>query len=161
MISAVDLLKGIAVGTGMTNICVEGANGGLHTNYEGKAQAAADALLKDGFDFVYVHVEAPDEMGHQGSLEKKIQAIEYLDERVIRPIREALDAAGEPYRLLVLPDHPTPVRVRTHTSDPIPYLLYNSEKELRRIGAYNEREAEESGVVVERGYELIRKLFGE
>ena len=161
MISAVDLLKGIAVGTGMTNICVEGANGGLHTNYEGKAQAAADALLKDGFDFVYVHVEAPDEMGHQGSLEKKIQAIEYLDERVIRPIREALDAAGEPYRLLVLPDHPTPVRVRTHTSDPIPYLLYDSEKELRRIGAYNEREAEESGVVVERGYELIRKLFGE
>lgn len=161
MISAVDLLKGIAVGTGMTNICVEGANGGLHTNYEGKAQAAADALLKDGFDFVYVHVEAPDEMGHQGSLEKKIQAIEYLDERVIRPIREALDAAGEPYRLLVLPDHPTPIRVRTHTSDPVPYLLYNSEKELRRIGAYNEREAEESGIVVEQGYELIRKLFGE
>lgn len=161
MISAVDLLKGIAVGTGMTNICVEGANGGLHTNYEGKAQAAADALLKDGFDFVYVHVEAPDEMGHQGSLEKKIQAIEYLDERVIRPIREALDAAGEPYRLLVLPDHPTPIRVRTHTSDPVPYLLYNSEKELRRIGAYNEREAEESGIVVEQGYELIRKLLGE
>ncbi len=161
MISAVDLLKGIAVGTGMTNICVEGANGGLHTNYEGKAQAAADALLKDGFDFVYVHVEAPDEMGHQGSLEKKIQAIEYLDERVIRPIREALDAAGEPYRLLVLPDHPTPIRVWTHTSDPVPYLLYNSEKELRRIGAYNEREAEESGIVVEQGYELIRKLFGE
>ena len=161
MISAVDLLKGIAVGTGMTNICVEGANGGLHTNYEGKAQAAADALLKDGFDFVYVHVEAPDEMGHQGSLEKKVRAIEYLDERVIRPIREALDAAGEPYRLLVLPDHPTPIRVRTHTSDPVPYLLYNSEKELRRIGAYNEREAEESGIVVEQGYELIRKLFGE
>ena len=161
MISAVDLLKGIAVGTGMTNIFVEGANGGLHTNYEGKAQAAADALLKDGFDFVYVHVEAPDEMGHQGSLEKKVRAIEYLDERVIRPIREALDAAGEPYRLLVLPDHPTPIRVRTHTSDPVPYLLYNSEKELRRIGAYNEREAEESGIVVEQGYELIRKLFGE
>ena len=117
--------------------------------------------MKDGFDFVYVHVEAPDEMGHQGSLEKKVRAIEYLDERVIRPIREALDAAGEPYRLLVLPDHPTPIRVRTHTSDPVPYLLYNSEKELRRIGAYNEREAEESGIVVEQGYELIRKLFGE
>lgn len=159
MISAVDLLKGIAVGTGMTNIHVEGANGGLHTNYEGKAQAAADALLKDGFDFVYVHVEAPDEMGHQGSVEKKIQAIEYLDERVIRPIREALDASGEPYRLLVLPDHPTPIQVRTHTSAPIPYLLYNSEKELRRIGAYNEREAKESGILVEYGYELIQRLF--
>lgn len=159
MISAVDLLKGIAVGTGMTNISVEGANGGLHTNYEGKAQAAADALLKDGFDFVYIHVEAPDEMGHQGSTEKKIQAIEYLDERVIRIVREALDQAKEPYRLLVLPDHPTPIRVRTHTSDPVPYLLYDSEKELRRIGAYNEREAKESGIVVEHGYELIEKLF--
>ena len=159
MISAVDLLKGIAVGTGMTNISVKGANGGLHTNYEGKAQAAVDALLKDGFDFVYIHVEAPDEMGHQGSVEKKVQAIEYLDERVIRIIREALDQSGEPYRLLVLPDHPTPIRVRTHTSDPIPYLLYDSERELRRIGAYNEREAEESGLIVEHGYELIEKLF--
>lgn len=161
MISAVDLLKGIAVGTGMTNISVEGANGGLHTNYEGKAQAAVDALLKDGFDFVYIHVEAPDEMGHQGSVEKKIQAIEYLDDRVIRIIREALDRSGEPYRLLVLPDHPTPIRVRTHTSDPIPYLLYDSGKELRRIGAYNEREAKISGLVVEHGYELIEKLFRE
>lgn len=159
MISAVDLLKGIAVGTGMTNIHVEGANGGLHTNYEGKAQAAVDALLRDGFDFVYVHVEAPDEMGHQGSVEKKIQAIEYLDERIIGPIRKALDQSGEPYRLLVLPDHPTPIRVRTHTSDPIPYLLYDSEKELRRIGAYNEREAEISGTLVEQGYELIARLF--
>lgn len=161
MISAVDLLKGIAVGTGMTNISVKGANGGLHTNYEGKAQAAVDALLKDGFDFVYIHVEAPDEMGHQGSTEKKIQAIEYLDERVIRIVREALDQSGEPYRLLVLPDHPTPIRVRTHTSDPIPYLLYDSERELRRIGAYNEKEAKESGLVVEQGYKLIEKLFGE
>lgn len=161
MISAVDLLKGIAVGTGMTNISVKGANGGLHTNYEGKAQAAVDALLKDGFDFVYIHVEAPDEMGHQGSTEKKIQAIEYLDERVIRIVREALDQSGEPYRLLVLPDHPTPICVRTHTSDPIPYLLYDSKKELRRIGAYNEREAKESGFVVEQGYKLIEKLFGE
>lgn len=161
MISAVDLLKGIAVGTGMTNISVKGANGGLHTNYEGKARAAVDALLKDGFDFVYIHVEAPDEMGHQGSTEKKVQAIEYLDERVIRIVREALDQSGEPYRLLVLPDHPTPIRVRTHTSDPIPYLLYDSKKELRRIGAYNEKEAKESGFVVKQGYELIEKLFGE
>lgn len=161
MISAVDLLKGIAVGTGMTNISVKGANGGLHTNYEGKARAAVDALLKDEFDFVYIHVEAPDEMGHQGSTEKKIQAIEYLDERVIRIVREALDQSGEPYRLLVLPDHPTPIRVRTHTSEPIPYLLYDSERELRRIGAYNEREAKESKIVVEHGYKLIEKLFGE
>lgn len=159
MISAVDLLKGIAVGTGMTNIHVEGANGGLHTNYEGKAQAAVDALLKDGFDFVYVHVEAPDEMGHQGSVERKVQAIEYLDEKVIRPVREALDQSGEPYRLMVLPDHPTPICLRTHTSDPVPYLLYDSEKEMRRFGAYNEEEAKESGIVVEHGYKLIEQLF--
>ena len=108
MISAVDLLKGIAVGAGMTNIQVEGANGQLHTNYEGKAQAAADALLKDGFDFVYVHVEAPDEMGHQGSVERKVQAVEYLDQRLIKPLKETLDASGEAYRMMVLPDHPTP-----------------------------------------------------
>jgi len=159
MISAVDLLKGIAVGAGMTNIEVEGANGQLHTNYEGKAQAAADALLKDGYDFVYVHVEAPDEMGHQGSVERKVQAIEYLDQRVIKNIKEALDASGESYRLMVLPDHPTPIRVRTHTSDPIPYLLYDSEKELCRSGFYSEKEARESGIVAEYGYKLIDRLF--
>ena len=131
MISAVDLLKGIAVGAGMTNIQVEGANGQLHTNYEGKAQAAADALLKDGFDFVYVHVEAPDEMGHQGSWERKVQSIEYLDQRLIRHLKEALDASGEAYRMMVLPDHPTPVRVRTHTGDPVPFLLYDSRRNSR------------------------------
>lgn len=159
MISAVDLLKGIAVGAGMTNIIVEGANGQLHTNYEGKAQAAADALLKDGYDFVYVHVEAPDEMGHQGSIERKIQSIEYLDQRLIRKLKEELDASGEAYRMMVLPDHPTPIRVRTHTSDPIPFLLYDRERELRRTGRYSEKEARESGVVVEHGYELIDRLF--
>jgi 2,3-bisphosphoglycerate-independent phosphoglycerate mutase len=159
MISAVDLLKGIAVGAGMTNISVEGANGQLHTNYEGKAQAAVDALLKDGYDFVYVHVEAPDEMGHQGSVERKVQSIEYLDQRIIRRIKDGLDQSGEAYRLMVLPDHPTPICVRTHTSDPVPYLLYDSSRECRRIGTYSEREAKMSGVVVEHGYELIDKLF--
>ena len=159
MISAVDLLKGIAVGAGMTNIAVEGANGQLHTNYEGKAQAAVDALLKGGYDFVYVHVEAPDEMGHQGSVERKVQSIEYLDQRLIRKIKEEMDASGEAYCMLVLPDHPTPIRVRTHTSDPIPYLLYDHQKELRRVGRYGEREARESGIVVKHGYELIDRLF--
>ena len=110
----------------MTNIRVEGANGGLHTNYEGKARAAVKAVLEDNYDFAYIHVEAPDEMGHQGSIERKIQAIENLDQRVIRIVREAMDASGEDYRLLVLPDHPTPIRVRTHTADPVPYLLYDS-----------------------------------
>ncbi len=159
MISAVDLLKGIAVGAGMKNITVEGANGQLHTNYEGKAQAAVDALLKDGYDFAYIHVEAPDEMGHQGSIERKVQAIEYLDQRLIKNVIKAMDESGESYRLMVLPDHPTPIRVRTHTSDPVPYLLYDNQKQLRRIGAYNEREAQESGVTVEYGYELMDHLF--
>ena len=159
MISAVDLLKGIAAGAGMTNIQVEGANGQLHTNYEGKARAAADALLKDGFDFVYVHVEAPDEMGHQGSWERKVQSIEYLDQRLIKHLKEALDASGEPYRMMVLPDHPTPIRVRTHTSDPVPFLLYDSTKTQNGQDVYSEKAARESGLTVSRGCELIDRLF--
>ncbi|MGN0271901.1 MAG: cofactor-independent phosphoglycerate mutase, partial [Lachnospiraceae bacterium] len=107
MISAVDLLKGIAVGASMKVITVEGANGGLHTNYEGKAEAAVKVLTEDGYDFVYVHVEAPDEMGHQGSVDKKVKAIENLDEHVIKPIVQGMNDAGEDYRLVILPDHPT------------------------------------------------------
>ena len=112
MISAVDLLKGIAVGAGMKNIMVPGANGGLRTNYEGKARAAVKALLEGGADFAYIHVEAPDEMGHQGSAERKAEAIRYLDQRLIRIVADEMDASGEAYRLLILPDHPTPVRCR-------------------------------------------------
>ncbi len=158
MISAVDLLKGIAVGAGMGVAQVEGANGGLHTNYEGKAQAAVDGLLKEGYDFAYIHVEAPDEMGHQGSVERKVQAIEYLDQRVIRPVVEAMDASGEDYRLLILPDHPTPIRVRTHTADNVPYLLYDSRKDLRSERLYNEREAAD-GPFIAKGHEIMGYLF--
>ncbi|MCM1174076.1 MAG: cofactor-independent phosphoglycerate mutase [Blautia sp.] len=159
MVSAVDLLKGIAVGAGMGVAAVEGANGGLHTNYEGKAQAALTALLKDGYDFAYIHLEAPDEMGHQGSAERKIQAIEYLDTRIVGPIRAAMDASGEAYRMLILPDHPTPVRVRTHTADSVPYLLYDSTNELDRTWNYNEKEGAGSGICFSRGYTLIDHLF--
>lgn len=155
MISAVDLLKGIAVGAEMTNIHVEGANGGLNTNYEGKARAAVDALTKKGYDFAYIHVEAPDEMGHQGSVERKTEAIQYLDQRVIRPVKEGLDAFGEPYRMLILPDHPTPVSVRTHTADPVPYLLYDSAGKEEHTWNYNEAEAKKSGVFFENGWELM------
>ena len=159
MISAVDLLKGIAVGTGMQNITVEGANGGLHTNYEGKAQAALDAMLVDGCDFTYIHVEAPDEMGHQGSIQKKIQAIEYLDQRVIKAVKEGLDASGEAYRMLILPDHPTPICVKTHTGNPVPYLLYDSRKQEKHSWKYNEEEAQKSGKFLEKGHELLGYLF--
>lgn len=161
MISAVDLLKGIAVGTEMGNIAVEGANGGLHTNYEGKAAAAVSALLKDGYDFAYIHVEAPDEMGHQGSLEKKLQAIEYLDTRVIQRVKDSMEESGEAYRMLILPDHPTPVSVKTHTADPVPYLLYDSRKQEERDCVYNEAEALRQGNLIQEGYRLIEKLFEE
>ena len=159
MISAVDLLKGIGVGTGMDNIIVEGANGGLHTNYEGKAKAAIKALLEDGCDFAYVHVEAPDEMGHQGLVNEKIQAIEYLDQRIVKILVDEFEKAGVDYRMLVLPDHPTPIRVRTHTSDPIPYLLYDSRKQLGSQEMYCEKVAVENNIAFEEGYQLIDYLL--
>ncbi|HJB83219.1 MAG TPA: cofactor-independent phosphoglycerate mutase [Candidatus Mediterraneibacter intestinavium] len=159
MISAVDLLKGIAVGAGMDNIVVEGANGGLDTNYAGKAQAAVKALTEDGYDFVYVHIEAPDEMGHQGSFQDKITAIERIDEQIIGPVRTALEDAGTDFRMLILPDHPTPVRVRTHTSDPIPYLLYDSTEYIAGMDTYSEKTGKQTGVFVEKGYRLMDHLL--
>lgn len=159
MISAVDLLKGIAVGAGMKVIDVPGATGGLHTNYEGKAQAAIKAVLEDGCDFAYVHVEAPDEMGHQGSIENKVQAIEYLDSRIVAPIKAAMDASGEDYRLLIMPDHPTPIRCRTHTSDPVPYILYDSTQERKALARYSEKEAAATGIYQPEGYRLMDKLL--
>lgn len=159
MISAVDLLKGIAVGAGMDNIIVEGANGGLHTNYEGKAMAAVNALCNDGYDFAYIHVEAPDEMGHQGSVERKIQAIEYLDERIIKIVKEEMEKRGEEVRILVLPDHPTPIVTRTHSGDPVPYMLYDSTTPFEGAGLYNEEKAQMSGIYYEDGYTLIDHLL--
>lgn len=159
MVSAVDLLKGIAVGAGMGVVEVEGANGGLHTNYAGKVDAAAKALLEDDYDFVYIHVEAPDEMGHQGSVERKVKAIEYLDEKVIGPMCEKLEQAGADFRMLVLPDHPTPIRVRTHTSDNVPYMLYDSTAKQDNEWNYNEAEAKSSGNLEAIGHNLIDKLL--
>lgn len=159
MISAVDLLKGIAVGAQMHNIDVEGANGGLHTNYEGKAEAAVDALTKDNDDFVYIHVEAPDEMGHQGSMTDKIQAIENIDARIIGPVTERLGALGVDFRMLVLPDHPTPVRLRTHTGSPVPYLLYDSSAACEGPSVYNEKSGQVSGILWEEGYRLMTHLL--
>lgn len=160
MISAVDLLKGIAVGASMKNIFVEGANGGLHTNYAGKAQAAVDVLTKDDYDFVYVHVEAPDEMGHQGSVEKKVQAIENLDGKVIAPIKAGLEAAGVDFKMLVMPDHPTPICLRTHTSDDVPYLIYDSTKKQKNDWKYNEREAAGSQFHIAEGHKMIEYFIG-
>ncbi|MGN0407597.1 MAG: cofactor-independent phosphoglycerate mutase [Bacteroides sp.] len=159
MISAVDLLKGIAVGAQMKVIEVEGANGGLETNYEGKAKAAVDALLNGGCDFAYIHLEAPDEMGHQGSVERKVKAIENLDKRIIKNVVEELEQAGVDFRMLVLPDHPTPIVLRTHTGDPVPYMLYDSTDKKNNTWSYNEKDAGASGNYIAEGHTIIDHLF--
>lgn len=159
MISAVDLLKGIAVGAGMQVMQVEGATGSIDTNYEGKAEACIKALLEDGCDFAYVHVEAPDEMGHQGLVHEKVKSIEYLDSRLIALVKKAMEDAGEDYRMLILPDHPTPIRVRTHTGNPVPYVLYDSTRQLKKVGKYTEAAAEASGTYEPNGYRLLEKLI--
>ena len=161
MISAVDLLKGIAVGAEMQICQVEGATGSIDTNYEGKAQAAIDSLLKDGCDFAYIHVEAPDEMGHQGELDHKILAIEDLDRRIIAPIRRAMETAGEDYRMLVLPDHPTPLKIRTHSPDPVPYVYYDSTKERKSLARYTEEEARATGIFEPQGHKLMERFLKE
>ena len=161
LISAVDLLKGIAVGADMDRILVEGANGGLHTNYEGKARAAVKALTEDGYDFAYIHVEAPDEMGHQGRVEDKIAAIGYVDEKILGVVMDGLKSAGEDFRLLLLPDHPTPIEVRTHTGEPVPYLLYDSTAKAEGMPAYSEETAALTGKNWPEGYRLIGHLLQE
>ena len=159
MVSAVDLLKGIAVGAGMQVYHVPGATGSIDTNWEGKAQAAIDALLKDGNDFVYVHVEAPDEMAHQGLTMEKVKSIEYLDSRIIAPVLQALEESGEDFRMLVLPDHPNLLRLRTHVGDPVPYVLYDSTRQAKKLCRYNEAEAMASGNRYDAGYLLMQRFL--
>ena len=159
MISVVDLLKGIAVGTGMKVVEVPGANGTLHTNYEGKANAATKVLLEEGYDFVYVHVEAPDEMGHQGNVKNKIKAIENLDEKVVRIIFENMQKSGEDFRILIMPDHPTPISIRTHTADPVPYMIYDSRTDMDKSWGYDEEQASLSGNLIKEGHTVINSLF--
>lgn len=159
MISAVDLLKGIAYGSGMDVVNVDGATGSLDTNYLGKADAAINALLEDGRDFVYIHVEAPDEMGHQGNLYHKVESIEHIDEKIVAVVKNALDKAGEDYRILVLPDHPTPIHLRTHTSDPVPYVLYDSTNINENPVVFSEKTASDSGVFCEDGYRLLEMFI--
>ena len=159
MISAVDLLKGIAVGAGMKVYNVPGATGSIDTNWEGKAQAAIDALLKDGCDYAYIHVEAPDEMGHQGRVEDKVKSIEYLDSRLIARVKQAMEAAGEDYRMLILPDHPTPLRIRTHTSNPVPYLLYDSTHEQKKRERFTEESARNADSFEPNGYKLLERFL--
>ncbi|MBI1912786.1 MAG: cofactor-independent phosphoglycerate mutase [Deltaproteobacteria bacterium] len=157
IISAVDLMKGIGIYAGLEVINVPGATGYIDTNYKGKADAALNAL--ETKDFVCVHVEAPDEAGHNGSLKDKLQAIEDFDRQIVGPILKGLEKFGE-YRVMVLPDHPTPIAIKTHTPDPIPFALYKSGSERNSGAQFTEREAKKTGVLVEDCKALIEEFFG-
>lgn len=160
VISAVDLIKGIGICAGMKVIEVEGATGNIDTNFKGKGEAALQTLL-EGQDLVYIHVEAPDECGHHGDLEGKIRAIELIDEEIVGPLLEGLEKAGEEYSILVMPDHPTPIAIKTHISDPIPYLLYRSTDPAESgIATYTEKTGKSTGRYVAQGHELMSHLLG-
>lgn len=159
VISAVDLIKGIAKCAGMTSIDVPGATGNCETNWQGKAHAALDAIL-DGNDFVYVHMEAPDEMGHQGKPEKKKEAVETIDEVVVKFLKDELEKRNIDYKMLIMPDHPTPISLKTHVSDPVPYIIYNSTNENNGSGLeYTEKNGESTGIFIEKGYTLMDKFL--
>ena len=169
MISAVDLLKGIAIGSGMNSIDVEGANGTLTTNFDGKAQAAIDAL-ENGEDFCFVHIEATDECGHQGDAQGKIKAIELIDEKIVSPIVSHFAKKGDDFAMLIMPDYYTPIAVRTHSSEPVPFMLFSTKTALAydslcgenqsvETRVYSEKSAAESGVYFDKPWELIDKFF--
>lgn len=154
MISAVDLLKGIAIAAKMENIEVEGVTGNINTNFEGKAKAAIDAL-KSGQDFVYVHMEAPDECGHRGEIDNKVKSIELIDSKVVKYIKEELDKLEEDYKIMILPDHPTPLAIRTHTNKAVPYLIYDSSRKIESNVKYDEESCKTTGNVFMKGHELM------
>lgn len=154
MISAVDLLKGIAICAGMNSVDVDGATGYLDTNFDGKCKAAIEEF-KNGADLVYVHVEAPDECGHRGEIENKVKAIEMIDEHILGPVVEFLKDYDD-FAVLVCPDHPTPLSIRTHTSTPVPYLIYDSKNEINSgVKVFCEKEARETGNYIEKGFTMM------
>lgn len=159
VISAVDLIKGIGLCAGMKSIDVEGATGNWKTNYKGKADAAIEAF-EDGADFVYVHVEAPDECGHRAEMENKVTCIGDISEKILRPVVDYLGKTGEKYSVMLLPDHPTPICRRTHTIDPVPFMIYRSYEKKNGVGCFCEKSAEEKKNYVPDGYTLM-SLFTE
>lgn len=158
VISAVDLVRGIGVYAGLEVIRVPGATGYIDTNYQGKAEAALEALKR--LDFVYLHVEAPDESSHSGSIENKIRAIEDFDAKIVGPISEGIREFGE-YRILCTPDHPTPIRLMTHTADPVPFIIYSGEADVSpEVAGYDEKSARKTGLFLEEGYRLMEMMLG-
>lgn len=158
MISAVDLLKGIAICAEMSSVDVEGATGYIDTNFSGKAQAAIDEF-KRGQELVYIHVEAPDECGHRAEYENKVRSIELIDELVLTPVVDYLRSTGEDFSVLVCPDHPTPLSIRTHSRTPVPYLIYRSNVENRGVEEFTEETAAATGVYVDEGYTLMSRFI--
>lgn len=161
VVSAVDLLKGIGKSAGMSVPEVDGATGYIDTNFEGKAQAAIDEL-KNGKDFAYIHYEAPDECGHRNEPENKVKSIEMIDSRVLPIVLNGLKEIGEPYRIMILPDHPTPIVTMTHAGDPVPYMIYKSDSETDSgVKSINEESAKATGNYVDFGPDLIKKFLSE
>jgi len=159
VISAVDLIKGLGICAGLESIDVEGATGNIHTNFAGKARAALQELQR-GQDFVYIHLEAPDESGHRYEIENKVKSMEYIDSQVVKPIIEGLQAMGEDYSVLLLPDHPTPLSLRTHTAEPVPYLIYRSTDAQEKPGqVYDEAYAAQTGIYIAEGYRLMDRFL--
>ena len=158
VISAVDLIKGIGLCAGMEVVNVEGATGNFYTNYKGKADAAITAF-ENGSDLVYIHVEAPDECGHGAETEQKVQSISLIDEQVLKPVYEYLNSTGEAFRVMVLPDHPTPLRIRTHSSDPVPFFIYDSENAKNGTAVFDEDTARTTGLYIPEGHTLMERLI--
>ncbi|MDD4753227.1 MAG: cofactor-independent phosphoglycerate mutase [Desulfitobacteriaceae bacterium] len=159
VVCAVDLIKGLGICAGLEVVNVPGVTGNIHTNFQGKADAAVQAL-KDGKDFVYIHVEAPDEAGHQGNINDKLKAIEIIDEKVLGTILTGLESLNDDFRLMVLPDHPTPISIKTHTAEIVPFMIYDSRFKISSFATgYDEVNARETGVFVESGPELMARLI--
>lgn len=158
MVCAVDLLKGIAISADMELYEVEGATGGVVTNFQGKGDTALKALL-DGHDFVYVHIEAPDESGHQGNIKAKINAIEQIDKCIVGTLFNGLVKSGEDFCIMVLPDHPTPISTKTHAKEPVPFMIYSNQNDLGKNEAYSEKIAEQNNDFVPVGAELIKQFI--